>query len=82
MSKKVNQKEVAESIHVSSSSYSDYETNKTEPSFNILIDLANYYNVSIDYLLGNTDIKTPYFTDKKLCEYLNECIKTYNKLFK
>jgi transcriptional regulator with XRE-family HTH domain len=32
-----------------------YEKNETKPSFDILLALADYFNVSLDYLVGRSD---------------------------
>lgn len=50
--KNVLQKEVAEAINVSRTTYVKYENGDSEPSHKILIQLAEYYDVSLDYLLG------------------------------
>lgn len=54
-SKNVTQKEVAEAIHASERGYQRYELNERKPTFEILIALADYFEVSIDYLVGHTD---------------------------
>ena len=53
--KNVLQKDVAEAINVSRTTYVKYENGDSEPSHKILIKLAEYYNVSIDYLLNKTN---------------------------
>lgn len=40
---------------MSQTGYSKYETGECDIPTRILIQLARYYNVSIDYLLGETD---------------------------
>ena len=42
---------------LSQSSYSHYETGSRNIPIEMLIRLANYYNTSIDYLVGRTDNK-------------------------
>lgn len=49
------QKEVAENTHISIRNYQDYEYGRVVPTATILINIANYYGVSIDYLVGRTD---------------------------
>jgi len=53
--KGVKQKDVAEAIGVSSSTYANYEQGLREPSNQILVALCKYYQVSADYLLGLED---------------------------
>lgn len=48
-----SQEEVATSLGISQSRYQTYESNKREPDAVLLIKIAKYFGVSIDYLLGN-----------------------------
>ncbi|WP_434309987.1 helix-turn-helix domain-containing protein [Hominifimenecus sp. rT4P-3] len=52
---KVNQQDLADSIHTSRGTYSMYENGHRQPPYEILVSLAEYYHVSVDYLLGLTD---------------------------
>lgn len=54
-SKNVTQKQIAQSIGISDLGYQRYEYGTREPAFRILIALADYFDVSIDYLVGRTD---------------------------
>ena len=56
----LTQKELAELLHCSQVCYSHYETGKRDISPEILETLADFYGVSVDYLLGRTSVKTPY----------------------
>lgn len=51
-SKKLTVEQVAENLSVSASSYRKYEYNEREPSTDIIIELAKFYGVTTDYLLG------------------------------
>lgn len=51
----LTQKEVAHILSCSQRVYSDYERGKVDPSTTVLIKLADYYNVSVDYLLNRTN---------------------------
>lgn len=53
MTRNLNQKEVAEAIGVSVGMVSKYESGLKNPSVDTLTKLADYYNVSIDFLKGN-----------------------------
>lgn len=46
------QKQVAEEIGLWLNTYRNYETGDREPPFEIMIKLAKYYDVSLDYLAG------------------------------
>lgn len=50
--KKLKQKEIAEILHIAPSTYGGYELETSEPNINTLIQLADYYDVSLDYLVG------------------------------
>ena len=51
----LTQKSVADALGVQESAYQRYEHGKVVPSVNIMIKLANAYNVSVDYLVGLSD---------------------------
>ena len=51
----IRQKEIASYLNVSQNTYSQYETGVISLTAEVLIKLANYYDVSIDYLLDQTD---------------------------
>ena len=54
------QRELAEMLGLSIRGYQCYETGEHEPGVKKLIAIADYYQVSIDYLVGLTDDPTPY----------------------
>lgn len=56
----MNQTQVAKMLGMSQTGYSKYETGENDIPTQVLIKLAHFYNTSIDYLLGQTDIKTRY----------------------
>ena len=56
----LNQTQVANMLGMSQTGYSKYETGENDIPTAILIKLADYYKVSIDYLLGQTDVKQRY----------------------
>ena len=53
----LSQKQISEILHIRQRSYSHYETGSRNIPIEMLIRLANYYETSIDYLVGRTDIK-------------------------
>ncbi|MCI5903320.1 MAG: helix-turn-helix domain-containing protein [Blautia sp.] len=55
----LSQKQMGEILHISQRSYSHYETGTRNIPVEMLIRLANYYNTSIDYIVGRTNDKTP-----------------------
>lgn len=56
--KKITAKTLADYVNVAESTMSLYENGKREPDFDTLSKIAFYLEVSIDYLLGNSDITT------------------------
>lgn len=61
--RRLYQRELAELLGISVRGYQCYETGEHEPGVKKLIALADYYNVSIDYLVGRTDVPD-FHTDK------------------
>lgn len=53
---KLSQREMAEKLHIKQQSYSRYELATGEPSLATLRDIAIFFNVSTDYLVGLSDI--------------------------
>ncbi len=51
----IKQKDIAKILNVSQNTYSQYETGVISLTAEVLIKLSNYYGVSIDYLLDQTD---------------------------
>ena len=51
------QKDIADILGITRPAYTAYEQGKRNPDYEILEKIADYYNVSIDYLLGRTDNK-------------------------
>ena len=53
------QTDIADLLHISQATYSRYETGDLDIPHSALQILADYYNTSVDYLLGRTDDSTP-----------------------
>ena len=56
----LKQKDLAKLLQVHQSTYSDYELGQLNIPLTALNCLADFYGVSVDYLLGRTDVKEPY----------------------
>lgn len=54
------QKELAQYLKIHQTTYSDYELGQLNIPVPVLHKLADFYGVSIDYLLGRTNQKAPY----------------------
>ena len=55
----LSQRQLGEILHISQRSYSRYETGSRGIPIEMLIRLADYYDTTIDYLVGRTDNKAP-----------------------
>jgi DNA-binding protein len=53
--KNLSQEELGKEINYTQSGVAKWESGEREPSINMLIKLARYFNVPIDYLVGNID---------------------------
>ena len=54
--KDINQTELAKAVGSGQKSISFFETGRYEPSIEIILKMAKYFNVSTDYLLGASNI--------------------------
>lgn len=59
----LTQRELGKILSVSQRAYSNYENGDRGIPIEILSQLADYYNTSVDYLIGRTNIKIPYPRD-------------------
>lgn len=53
--RKLLQKDIASSVGLSLRAYQYYEKGKKEPTLSVLLRLADYFDVSLDYLVGLSD---------------------------
>ena len=53
----LTQNEVAIFCDITEKAYQNYERNRREPKLSILVRIADFYGVSLDYLVGRTDQK-------------------------
>lgn len=51
----ISQKKLSEELSISEIAVQNYESGRRKPAFDVLISIADYFNVSIDYLVGRTD---------------------------
>ena len=56
----IKQREIAEYLGVSQNTYSQYENGIIAYTDQVLIKLADFYGVSVDYLMDRTNTKEPY----------------------
>jgi len=88
LEKKLNGIELGKIFNFSKSTISSWENETREPSQKVLKSFAEYFEVSVDYLLGNSDIRnqiqepiiisedTKNFTNKLVNELLKEGVIT------
>ena len=55
LSHNLKQSDMANLLDISTNSYQRYELEKREPNLTTIVFLADYFDVSVDYLLGRTD---------------------------
>ena len=78
--KGVSLRELAQKLGLSYSSVGKYERNEAQPSFDILFKLADFFNVTIDYLIGYTDIRTKNLEYKSISEKTGLSVKAIETL--
>ena len=61
----INQTAMAKMLKIHQTTYSDYELGKLNIPTDILIELAAFFDTSVDYILGLTDETKPYPRKKK-----------------
>jgi transcriptional regulator with XRE-family HTH domain len=61
-SRKIKQKEMAEILQVPNNTYNQWENEKRQPDPDMLVKIAEYFGVTVDYLLGRDE--EPHKTEK------------------
>lgn len=56
----LTQEELAQEFCISRSSISLYESGKRAPNLDLVLQAADYFQVSVDYLLGRSDTPNPF----------------------
>ncbi len=71
----LSQQQLADELHVSQQSIHKYETEVSDPDINMLIAMAEFFDTSVDYLIGITDNRNKPESDQpditKIKEYCN-----------
>lgn len=75
---KLNQKQVADILGLTVSAYGNYELGQREPNIESLCKLADYYGVSVDYLIGH--VSNP-LADRPISDVAENFIREYGELF-
>ncbi len=74
----LRQSDVSKATGIDQKTISNYETGKTRPDSEALILLADYFNVSIDYLVGRKSLNCNNSADLK--NELKKCIAHLNNI--
>lgn len=61
----MNQTDVAKILNIAQRTYSDYELGRIRMPLDVMIRLAQYYDVSMDYICGCSNRKTSFPSNKK-----------------
>ena len=56
----MTQQKVADLLHIGQRTYADYESGKTRIPVDSLLILAKFYDVSMDYITGASNLRTKY----------------------
>ena len=70
----LSQTDLAKILNISRQSYNFYENEKRDPDTAMLIRIADFFNVSLDYLLGRTNDPSP-LTQEKTPSYQEEVLQ-------
>lgn len=72
--KKMTQQAVADLLHISRGTYAQYEIERRVPEYATLERMADFYEVSLDYLVGRTDDKKRILADssRKLIDMIDQ----------
>lgn len=78
--KDLRQIDVSNATGIDQKTLSNYETGKTNPDSYALIRLANFFNVSIDYIVGRVDGR--FYTKKQITKQINDIQKSLEDIKK
>ena len=91
LEKGISQQQLADVVLVSQQSINKYENHHIEPDIETLIKIADYFGVSVDYLIGRTENLTCEMSETEhhlLCKYrsltpiqkdaISKLLKSYN----
>jgi|SRR5690625_903184 len=79
--KKLTQQEMADFLGITRQGYAKYENGQAETDLETLKKLANFFDVSTDYLTGNTD-DIEFMTDEEINEEIKKITKELNVWYK
>ena len=56
----LNQTKVAKAIHVAQTTYSDYEKGKVRMPIECVVELARFYDVDLNFIIGVSDVRNEF----------------------
>lgn len=82
LQKGLSQQKLADILHISQQSVYKYENDITSPDIETLINMSNFFETSVDYIIGHTDIshKIEYTTETSLNNDEQTLIDQYRNL--
>lgn len=84
LEKNLKQKDVAKHLNIATNTLSQFENNKGRPSLEVLTAMANYFGVSLDYLVGREDdfgnVVVPGQTSDQLSAKEKRLLKAFSSL--
>jgi Predicted transcriptional regulators len=75
----LSQQIVADNLKCSRKVLSNYELDKREPDFDILVKICDFFNVSIDFLLGRT-ANAKYYKEMSIDQQTDKLLSYFTKL--
>ncbi len=78
--KNASQRQMAAAFNVSQGTYNNWEQGNTQPSIEQLIELAKFFKVSVDYLIGNSDEEGYIKVQNSLTDDEISTLARFNKL--
>ena len=76
---KMKQEELAKEFNTSKTAISNYENNYRKPNMDLINDLADYFGVSVDYLLDRTNLRLPAWLNNKTKEEQDSFLQVLNQ---
>ena len=75
----LSQQKLSEKLKMHKTTYVNYESGKRNSPFELAVTLAEFYQVSLDYLAGRTNIKEKFVSDRVKKQHLQENISKKEK---
>ncbi len=69
---RLSQKEIGKIFHASQNAVSQWESGARKPSYDVIQEIADYFNVTIDYLLGREEKPSENRENSALCNELED----------